>query len=235
MLQRAIKELRGDDIFARDGTIGSVEDVYFDDARWTVRYLVVDPGTWLPGRKVLISPAAVLPVQTRADGIKVDLTREQIENAPGIDADPPISREMEAAYSRHFGWPNYWVGPYLWGTTTEPLAGHWPVAQPVEPGAATLDGPTAAAEVSQDSHLRSAREVVGYSVQAPDGEVGALEDLLIDDKSWAIADVLIDTTRWLPGGIVRVPPAAIAEIDWEHRQIRVRLTRAELERSHATG
>lgn len=169
MLYQAMKQIRGDDIFARDGAIGAVDDLYFDDEHWAVRYLVVDTGTWLRGHKVLISPASVLPVQPRADAIKVDLTRKQIEDAPGIE------------------------------------------------GAA------------QKPHLRSSRELVGYAIRAVDGEAGEVEDLLVDDKTWAITDVIVDTRRWLPGKKLLVPPSAVETIDLERRQVGLRLTHAELE------
>ena len=41
------------------GLIGEVDDLYFDDEDWAIRYLVVDTGGWLSGRKVLISPVAI--------------------------------------------------------------------------------------------------------------------------------------------------------------------------------
>src|SRR5687767_2340606 len=56
MMLRNIKDLRGYVIRAIDGTIGKVDDFYFDDEDWGIRYLVVDTGSWLSGRKVLISP-----------------------------------------------------------------------------------------------------------------------------------------------------------------------------------
>lgn len=186
MLYQAMKQIRGDDIFARDGAIGAVDDLYFDDQTWAVRYLVVDTGTWLRGQhRVLISPASVLPVQPRADAIKVDMTRKQIENAPGVDKLPPLSRTLEAA----------------------------------------------AEQRAQESHLRSSREVVGYAIRAVDGDVGDVEDLVVDDKTWEITDVVVDTRRWLPGKKVLVPPSAVDSIDSERRQVGLRMTRAEIEQS----
>jgi uncharacterized protein YrrD len=230
MLQRAIRQLKGDTLVARDGVVGAVDDVYFDDERWAVRYLVVDSGSWLPGRKVLISPASVVP-QHRADEIHVDLTREEIEDAPGIDEDPPISRSLEQAHARYYSYPYYWVGPYLWGPAAVPLA-----AVPDETAVlqqarlcAAEDARTAAAERARESHLRSSKEVAGYKIQAVDGSIGHVEDFLIDFGNWAITDLLVDTRNWLPGKKVLVPPTAISDIDWANRAVSVRLTRAELE------
>ena len=58
MLQ-SIKQLYGEKLGASDGEIGHVKDFYLDDRNWAVRYLVADTGTWLPGRRVLLSPHAI--------------------------------------------------------------------------------------------------------------------------------------------------------------------------------
>ena len=88
---------KGLTIAATDGDIGSVNDLYFDDLSWTIRYLVVDTGTWLPGRQVLISPLSVRRVD---DKILVDLTRNQVQNSPPVEADKPVNRQQEEAIAR---------------------------------------------------------------------------------------------------------------------------------------
>jgi hypothetical protein len=209
-----------------------VDDVYFDDEGWAVRYLVVSTGKWLPGRKVLISPATLERERDSepSDGITVALTREQVENAPGIDQDPPISRTLEEAHARYFGYPYYWTGPYLWGPASLPLAPTWPEAAPDRTTlTASAEAQAAAEERARESHLRSSREVVGYAIRAADGEIGHVEDFLIDDEDWAIRDMIVDTRNWLPGKKVLVPPTAISNIDWNNQRVDVRLTRAELE------
>jgi hypothetical protein len=232
MLQRVVKQIKGDTLVALDGVVGSVKDVYFDDERWGVRYLVVSTGNWLPGRNVLISPASIVP-QPRADEIHVDLTREQIEDAPGIDEDPPISRSLETAHARYYSYPYYWTGPHLWGAAALPFA-------PVPDATAMFrhaqlrgyaDDPAAALERARESHVHSSKEVAGYRIQAADGGIGHVEDFMVDYASWAITDVLIDTKNWLPGKKVLVPPSVICGIDWANREVSVRLTRAELERA----
>ena len=236
MLQKALKDLRGDAIVARDGAIGSVDDVYFDDERWTVRYLVVDTGTWLRGRKVLISPACVMPIQASKAALRVALTREQIEQSPGVDQDPPISRSLEAAHARYFGYPYYWSGPYLWGTAGMPLATEWTEPAAVRAARAhdLADAPRApAAPQAAESHVRSVREVVGYTLHATDGDVGRVEDFIVDDETWAIAELLVDTRSWLPGKKVLVAPGAVADVDWANREVRIRLIRDEIERTPA--
>ena len=96
-------------------TIGKVKDIYFDDRHWTVRYLVANTGKWLTGRKVLLSPYALVAVNTDHENIVADLTKKQIEDSPSLDSDKPVSKQFESDYYGYYGWPNYWYGPYSWG------------------------------------------------------------------------------------------------------------------------
>ena len=232
VLQKAVKQIRGDTLVARDGVVGFVKEVYFDDERWAVRYLVVGTGKWLPGRQVLISPASVVPRQP-ADEIHVDLTREEIEDAPGLDEDPPISRSLETAHARYYSYPYYWTGPYLWGPIPFPAAAILDDAAMLQQARLRdrEEGCAEAVERARASHVRSSKEVTGYRIQAADGEIGHVEDFVLDYASWAITDVLIDTRNWLPGKKVLVPPSAISDIDWARRLMSVRLSQAEVERS----
>lgn len=227
MLQKAMKDLRNDFVLARDGRIGSVKDVYFDDERWAVRYLVVDTGEWLPGRKVLISPVSVDPENSRDDAIQVELTREEVERAPGVEADAPVSRLYEEAHARHYGHPYYWSGPYLWGPAPLPIA-----IPPTRGAERKLDERErkrgALEQRARETHLRSGAEVVGYHIQAADGAIGHVEDFIVDDETWAISDMVVDTRSWLPGKKVLVAPDQIENIDWTAREVRLRLTKEEL-------
>jgi hypothetical protein len=110
---RAAGDFKGLSIAAADGDIGSVSDLYFDDLTWTIRYLVVDTGTWLPGRRVLISPLSVGGAVT--DKVTVNLTRAQVENSPAVEADKPVDRQQEEMLSRYYNYRYYWEGPYRRG------------------------------------------------------------------------------------------------------------------------
>jgi sporulation protein YlmC with PRC-barrel domain len=223
MQQLVMKELRGDAIAATDGTIGSVLDVYFDDERWAVRYLVVDTGKWLPDRKVLISPVSLEGMRPDGKTIAANLTREQVRQAPDIEQDKPVSRLYEQAHARYFQYPYYWAGPYLWGFAPMP-----DLAAMVPPDAEQSRAEQQAAEQARESHLRSSSEVVGYRIRAADGHLGHVEDLLVDDASWAIEGIVVDTKEWLPGGKVLVPPSAVDGIDYAAGEVQVHLTREEL-------
>jgi hypothetical protein len=220
MLER-IKSLDGFAIGATDGVIGKLKDVYFDDQRWAVRYLVVDPGGWLGGRQVLISPISVDAIDWDGRTVRLHLTRAQVEGSPGVDSDKPVSRQYENEFLRYYGYPDYWGGPLLWGATPYPF---FDVAAipPAE------QKPEAEKPPAGDPHLRSAMELCGYGIHAGDGSIGHLGDLLVERQSWAVRYLVIDTRNWWPGGHVVVPPGWIGRIDWPERQIEVGVSRAEV-------
>ena len=107
MLQR-IANIEGCRLSATDGEIGRIEEVYFDDERWVIRYLVVTTGGWLTRREVLISPYAVKLVDLAARTVAVELTREKVRLSPDINTKSPVSRQNEAEYYRYYGYPAYW-------------------------------------------------------------------------------------------------------------------------------
>jgi uncharacterized protein YrrD len=92
---REVKRMHGDAIHARDGEIGRVDEILFDDEQWTVRYLIVDTGHWLQGRKVLIAPIALGALEPDRHILNVNLTRDQVEGSPGVDTNEPVSRQWE--------------------------------------------------------------------------------------------------------------------------------------------
>ena len=218
-MTQSIRNLIGDRVLARDGGIGSVHDLYFDDERWAVRYLVVDTGEWLPGKRVLISPASVEPGLSSGGNVRLGVAREQVQSAPPAESDRPVSRRYEIAHARHFGYPYYWAGPMLWGV------GAYPVPLRAD---ATLAGEAEAKPEEGDPHLRSGAEVIGYGIEARDGAIGEVEDFIVDDKSWAIRDIVVDTLKWWPGGHVRVHPEYVERIDWNERKVHLRLTREQV-------
>jgi len=112
---RNITELRGYAILATDGHIGTVDDFYFDDEDWAIRYLVVDTGGWLSGRKVLISPLSLGHPDFVGRLLPVSLTKSQVEHSPDIDTRKPVSRQHEAELFEYYGYPYYWGGAGLWG------------------------------------------------------------------------------------------------------------------------
>jgi hypothetical protein len=94
MLQ-LISPQKGFAIEATDGRVGTVVDFLFDDASWKVRWLVVDCGTWLKGRNVLIHPSAVSYAGLEDEQFEVKLTKAQVEASPSWLEHQPVSQQMQ--------------------------------------------------------------------------------------------------------------------------------------------
>lgn len=221
---RSASELHGYRVEARDGRAGKINDLLFDDAEWVIRYLVVDTGKWLPGRLVLVSPVALGDPDWTQRVLTVDLTKEQIENSPGISADEPVSRQRETDVVDYFGWPTYWAPPVLpaGSGSVSPVP---PMA--LRPGADASDKGDSGAD--GDPHLRSLHEVAGYHIRAADDDVGHVEDLVLDDGPWAVRYVVVDTRNWLPGRKVILAPGWFTRIDWRDSRAVTILDRQSIE------
>jgi len=218
MLNKA-KTLTGYKLDCIDGEIGTVKEFYFDDRHWAIRYLVVDTGNWLMGRQVLISPYALIAVSKEKQQIAIDLTKKQIEDSPSLDSDKPVSRQFEEAYYGHYGWPTYWSGSNLWGAYL------YIARDPEKRRASTQD------EKAWDPHLRSTHDVTGHHIQAADGEIGHVDDFIIDDETWAIRYLIIDTRNWWPGKKVLISPQWIERVSWSESKVFVNLPRETIKQS----
>ena len=228
------KKLDGLKLGARDGEIGKAREVYFDDQRWVIRHLVADTGGWLSGRKVLISPHSIERVDVAEGRLELNLTRSQIENAPDIDTDKPVSRQQQIPYYDYYGYPYYWAGPGLWGLGAYPMAVGAMAMRPREGDTGApreLDEVAEAEREAADPHLRSSREVIGYDLKATDGDIGHVEDFLFDDRTWQIRYVVVDTRDWLPGKRVLVSPDWVDSVDWSGRVAHFKVSREAVKAS----
>jgi len=216
-------------IAATDGDIGTVSDLLFDDSTWLVRWLVVDTGNWLPGRKVLL-PATVLGHLDPLDGkFAVRLTKQQIKDSPDINAERPVSRQMETNIYDYYGWAPYWsTGFYMGGYG---YGGGAIVPSPhlgVEPRGGETHG---IPQVNDDRHLRSIREVTGYHIHASDGDIGHVADMLVEDADWSIHYLVVDTSNWWLGKKVLISPRSARGIDWAERLITLNVDRQRVKES----
>ena len=219
MLQR-LNRLSGGAVHAVDGDVGSIQDFYFDDDTWTVRYLVVDTGKWLPGRRVLIPLWALHAPEWTEARIPVRLTRDEVKHSPDVNTHKPVSRATEAAALAYYGYPFYWSGPALWGPAVSP----GPIAAMPRPVTAPI------VKDDRDTHLRSCREVTGYHIHARDGEIGHVDDFVIDGETWRIDHLLVDTSNWIGGRSILLSPTSIEGISLPQRQVQVALTREAVAR-----
>jgi hypothetical protein len=196
---------------ARDGVVGRAEDLYVEDATWTVRYLVVKENAWLAGRQVLISPIAVGKIDDARRAVAVQLSIDQVKNSPPADSDKPVSRQYEEEYFRYYGWPLYWSGEERWGGSVYPMDMAIPNISAVlrEPGG--------------NPHLHSVADMLGYGVRARDGHAGEVRDVIFDDETWALRYIVVNTRDSLPGREVLVPSRCIGHVAWDDSAVTVDL------------
>lgn len=215
-MQQHSKDLKGRAIVATDGDIGTAADFYFDDRSWTIRYLVANTGNWFVGKDVTVSPLAIVKVDASSGPIEVNLTRRQVDGSPIIDPDKPVASQRESSYYDYYGYPCYWMGPYLWG----PL--HSPKPTDADPATVPAEG---APRGPTDGHLRSAATVSGANIEATDGAIGKVEDLIIDDETWEIRYLVVDAHDWLPNKKVLIAPRWIERVSWDDSTVYVNLSR----------
>jgi sporulation protein YlmC with PRC-barrel domain len=216
-------ELRNFTLRARDGEIGRSRDFLFDDAKWTVRYMEANTGKWLLGRRVLISPLSLEEPNLDAREIPVSLSTKEIEDAPGVKEDEPISEQFEREYYGFYGYPYYWVGGDVWGLHGFP-------ADLLQQANYRQETPKPGQEEKvRKSHLRSMREVEGYRIHASDGEIGHVEDFVLDTSNWAVRYLVVDIRRLLPGPSVLIAPAWVDRVSWHEKEVFVDVTKSSIE------
>jgi len=221
---RSIKDLEGYTISATDGPIGRVSDFYFDDDQWVIRYLVAAIGDSLPRRKVLISPISIVRPLWSEKSLHLSLTQRQVRQSPNIDTDKPVSRQHEMGYLGYYGYGTYWGGGGLWGAGLYPdilQAGLVQNEPNVEGGRLR----------TADPHLRSGNEIGRYYVHANDGDIGHVQGLLIDEQTWAIRYLIVNTSNWWVGHHVLVSPTWIAAVSWTECIVSLGLMREQIERA----
>lgn len=228
----AVSGLENCPVRAKDGEIGPVRDLLFDDRTWAIRWVEIDTGRWLPGRKALIHPSAVapielppkpaLPMMSPGDRLElsVNLTRHEIEAGPHLSEEAPVTRDMEALVYDYYAWDPYW-GPTHFGGAALPNA------------EARLAGEAAERETDRPpadgaDHLHGFASFKGYAVHARDGDIGHLDNLVADDSKWEIRYLLIATRNWWPGKVVRLAPYAVESIDWIGQRIAMKVTREQV-------
>lgn len=220
---RSLKDLKGYKVNATDGAIGTVANSLFDDKDWAIRYLVVETGESFADRRVLISPISFGGSAWPDRQFPLTLTMDKVKHSPGIDTDKPVSRQHERDIHGYYGYPYYWGYSGIWGMGAYPnmLA----VAGLEEPVAKSSD------PAFDDVHLRSAAELHGYHIQGSDGAIGHVEDLIVDDETWAVRYLVIDTSNWWFGKKVLVSPLWAEKISWAERNVYMDMSRQSIKES----
>jgi hypothetical protein len=237
---RSAKDLENCAIRATDGLIGHVKDLYFDDQAWGIRYLVVETGAWLSSRKVLISPIAIGQPDWTGKILPVSITKEQVKNSPDIDTDKPVSRQHERQYLDYYQYPFYWAGEGLFAQGGYPgstLVGLSSRDFDADYREARAQDDRAAAQAERredvDPHLRSAKAIMDYHIEATDGGIGHVRDLLLDEGTWAIRYLIVNTSAWWFGHQVLIAPQWIQDMSWLNTTMSVKLTRQAVKDSPA--
>ena len=216
--------INGYAIEASDGRLGTVSDLLFEDVGWVIRWLVVDTGNWLPGRKVLLPLSALGHPDRALRHFPVKLTMQQVKDSPDVDTDQPVSRQIEAHVYNSYGWDPYWGGGYFPMRKRNGDTGRGTHLSAINP----LPGRADPQPNKGDPHLRSIATITGYHIHASDGEIGHVEDFLVDDAGWNIRYIKVDTRNWWPGERVLISPYSVREIDWSGRLVHINVNRQKV-------
>lgn len=227
-MRRSVSNLIDYMIRAMDGEFGTVDEFYFDDHKWTVRYLVVNTGEWFSGRRVLIPTVAMAQPVRASRSLPVLLTMDQVCNSSAKDTHKPVSRQHEAALRSYHECSACWIHVPYTGATYGYVAISC-VGISVPPKVETASESN---RQNGDPHLRSTRRVTGYHIQANDGVIGHVDDFIIDDATWDIRYLVVDTGKWLPGRKVLLATDRTTRVSWEESKIFTLLTRDQVKNSH---
>ena len=225
--------IKGYAIAASDGHIGTVSDLLFDDPSWQIRWLVVDTGHWLTGRKVLLPTSTLGHANAGRREFSALLTKQQVKDSPDIDTEQPVSRQMETDVYGYYGWSPYWgsgfyTGAYGYGSMmSSPFLGAGLGARRPESQAAETQ------RNRLDPHLRSVAAVGGFHIHATDGEIGHVEDMLVEEADWSIHFLLVGTRDWWPGQKVLIAPRSVRRVSWHERAVDLNVDRAAVRSSPA--
>ncbi|MBB1309474.1 PRC-barrel domain-containing protein [Pseudoalteromonas sp. SR41-8] len=221
-------DLKACKIQSVDGDLGKINDLYFDDEGWAIRYLVVTTHNWFFKREVLVSPIALDTPDWPNKMMPVNLSQKQVDHSPDISAHKPVSRQQEIKYFSYYSYPIYWGGTSIWGN------GLYPVAGMLENDTTNQQPNTSEAKQDKtsqnnDPHLRSWQKVKGSVVNGSDGEIGHIQGLLIDEHTFAIRYVIVRANDWWIGHDILVAPHWFNDLKWAESSVKVNHTRAEIQ------
>lgn len=224
----SIKDLYAYKVQTTDHQTSAVYDLYFDPTTWEIGYLVADTGSWLPGRKVIVSLETLDQPIWEKQLLPVNLTQEQLRSSPDIDTSQPFSQSHEQTLRTHYNLPP--ISRLGGGLFNEQSFGMSldSIAQVVEAEIAETE--TARRQANRP-YLQSTRNLIGYTIQAQDGEIGHVEDFIVDDQAWVLRYMVVDTGNWLPGRKVLISTDWIDDITWRDSKVYVGLVQERIKNS----
>jgi sporulation protein YlmC with PRC-barrel domain len=227
----AISALKGYTIEASDGVMGSVGDLLFDDKTWRVRWLVIDTGGWLSARQVLLHPSSVGQTDFDRSRLLVKLTKSQVERSPDLLQGQPVSQSIEDKLYSHYGWDPLWGGGGYLGPNSALMESPMGEQSSFGLGMAPEAADVTPEENDPDPGRRSVVEVTGYHVRATDGDIGHIENFIMDSDAWTIRYLIVATRNWWPGQHVLISPAAVQQIEWIGRHAQLNVSRDQVKAS----
>jgi hypothetical protein len=227
--------IKGYRLSASDGEIGAISDFLFDDTNWLVRWLVVETGNWLSQRKILLPSSAMSHLDAKREECSIKLTMQQIKESPDIATDRPVSRQLESSAYSHYGYSPSWTSGYGYMGGIGFMGGYGYMggmggAMPISLASQRREEEIAEAQRNRDDvHLRSVEAVCWDHLHATDGEIGHVEDFLIDDADWSFRYLVVDTKNWWPGKKVLISPRSVKDVDWSDRLVHIDVDRQKVE------
>jgi sporulation protein YlmC with PRC-barrel domain len=218
---RSLKTLERYTVSATDGEIGSVANFLLDDQSWVVRYLVVETGTFFERRRVLISPVFFRQTEWSTRRFHLSLTVDKVKNSPSVDLDKPVSRQHERDYYRYYNYPYYLETSGFGGVSS----------YPVELASSLPHEIVASDDLPGNVHLRSINELAGYHIHGSDGSIGHVQDFIVDDETYAVRYLVVNTRNTWFGKKVLVAPGWASRVSWEERAVYVALSRQAIKNS----
>ena len=202
-------------IVTKEGAMGHVHDIFFDDHAWKVRYFVDSVGSWFHERQVLVAPVNIREVDWENHELKVDLTKEQVGECPEISQHKPICLQKREALDRFYTWPDT---PMIWDSGIPNTS---IITPPVSYEQRNEKTETVQVSEGDEPNLRSVREVEKYHIEATDGAIGHLENFLVEEDGLDIRYLVVNTHNWTPGRKVLIAPQWIRRISWDDSRIYV--------------
>jgi len=212
-MKRSLKTLIDYKIQTTDQVEGKINDFLFDEKSWVIRYMKSDFGNFISPQKVLVPQVFLESPNWHDHSFPIEISSKEIDRCPDIEEHQTVSRKYEEILFEHYDLKPYWYSAY-----TVPIASSFYPPRPLKTPTKNIE------EENIDTILRSFEEVKGYHIQAIDGKIGHIEDLIIDDDDWQIVYVVIDTSNWLPWS-----KKVLIAIDWmdnisyEKREVKISL------------
>ncbi len=216
---RSAKDIHNYRITAEDGEIGKSLEFFFDDRKWIIQYFIADTGVWLKNHKIIISPSLLLEPDWAKHEFPVKITREWVSSSPELEEDAPVSLQKKREMGGYDGKPSYLLTNDIYASVRE------------KQGVENTDKKKPRKKVADFPFLRSTDGIEGYTIKATNGDIGKIEDFIIDDEKWVIRFLVVNTGGGIKGSKgkrVLISPEWIIRFEPEKHTARINLPRERI-------